>query len=705
MIVLKQIIPNNIRTSRRRCLDANSASKHGARATITRLLGLIALIVTFGLSACENDNIPADSYYTFTGETVGQFLTNRPEQYSEYVKILERAVLQTDGSGSKVMALLDSYGYYTSFAPANDAIQKYLEKYGLTEVEQMTDSAVRVIASMSVIASDKGNIYEAKNFTAKIADQNLYKKTIYIDPVVGESSYMVNSMAKIVERDLKAHNGVVHRVDSVLEPSDLTLLGFFDNYPEYSLFAEAVRLTAIYERVNSELEDLNYVPPVSMQNNSGNDMQDFPKRRFFYYTCFVTPNAVFAEAGINDIDSLKGYAKQWFKNTYELQAPAIYAAGNNEQYTNENNYMNRFVAYHFVDKKIDKADFTLPRNTYQRGYDKVLDYTETLAPGQTLCYASGLNTFESDDFEDRLQLNPSAAQVPLPNEERYRGWTRSARNGVLLSTKGMLESANGCFHELEGILTYPREDFRRQRMRLDYTALSPEFMSNAIRYIVRKGGGYGLPMGYLTNFWFNSSDTKILYLAPDGSNIQSPSNTGGTWNDFHGDELIVKGSFDFTVKLPPVPAGQYEIRIGYTVNGRRGCAQVYLGSSRDNMIAQGIPMDLTVPGTRLGWVADTRTDDDFESDKLLHANGAMKGPNSSNNSGGGGTLALRNQGDSGGEYAIRRVVGVINMEEDGNIYVRYRNATTSTTPEFMMDYIEICPSSIYDNPEAIEPRD
>ncbi len=125
-------------------------------------------------------------------------------------------------------------------------MQKYLEKYNLDNVSQMTDSAARVVAFMSVISSEGGQVYEAKNFAAKLPDQNLYRKTIYVTSNPDTRGYLINNMASI-ERDTLVHNGVIHRVDSVLEPSDLTLLGFFEEHPEYSLFAEAIELTAIYE--------------------------------------------------------------------------------------------------------------------------------------------------------------------------------------------------------------------------------------------------------------------------------------------------------------------------------------------------------------------------------------------------------------------------------------------------------------------------
>ena len=221
-------------------------------------------------------------------------------------------------------------------------------------------------------------------------------------------------------------------------------------------------------------------------------------------------------------------------------------------------------------------------------------------------------------------------------------------------------------------------------------------MNNAIRYQIKELNGYGIPNGYLTNFWTNTG-TRVLYM---GTIPTAPY--PGSWNEYQGDEFIIQGDYDFTLKLPPVPAGQYEVRLGYIGSEYRGYAQMYLGTSREAMMESGLPVDLTEEGERYGWVADEWTDADYATDKLLRLNGFMKAPNSSRSDAGYGIRSLREAGP--GFHALRCIVGTISLFTDGNIYLRVRNATT-TTPEFMLDYIEICPAMVYDNPDSPEPRD
>ena len=190
------------------------------------------------------------------------------------------------------------------------------------------------------------------------------------------------------------------------------VLDFLASRPEYSLFCELVRLTEVHKRLPAQPEDFSYEAPTGFRGRDDWTPADVPDHRFYGYTCFVEPNSVYEAAGIADVEGLKAYARDWFSETYANSAPDIYAAGNNENYLDSNNYLNRFVAYHFVNKRISQADFDEALWTYMPGYDKCLDYTETLAPGQTLCLAAGMNTFSDDSSTPRPTKCPLTISTP-----------------------------------------------------------------------------------------------------------------------------------------------------------------------------------------------------------------------------------------------------------------------------------------------------
>ncbi|MBP8776379.1 MAG: fasciclin domain-containing protein [Bacteroidaceae bacterium] len=662
---------------------------------------MLCLMLTSLFAACTNDSIGSDSAYTFTGETVTQYFESNPADYSLFLQVLNRAKLQTDGSGSTMAALLSTYGSFTCFAPDNEAMEAYLKKKGLTSVDQITDSAVNVIARMHCVSSPLNNIiYLTQNFTSKLPDLNMYQKSMYLE--AQDDSYILNSQAVITEKDIEVYNGVIQRINTVLEASDVKLLDFLKSEPKFSLFADLAEYTDIASRVYSQVEDLDYESTGNTEDISGGKTAIAPEHRYQYFTCFIETNDVFskqisladAKTKSDSINAVKVFAKDWFEKAYADDQETL-TKGLTEDWKDENNYLNRFVAYHFVNKKIDRTDFKNYGIGMASGYNKYTEYAESLAPNQLIQMSAGKYGNSIDANQNRLQLNPSVDQQPTTASlyANY-GWTRPKSDGVFLTETTSVETENGFFHPIDSILTFPRANFKRTRIRFDITSMFPEMMSNGYRCQYTNGKNVNFQSGYLTNITFNSVGTQFIYLNPQKS-ASYPY-----WSNVQGDEMTAWGAFDITLRLPPVPKGTYEIRYGFTVAGNRGCGQFYLGSSADNMNACGIPIDLTKSATSYGWVADTKGDEDYDNDRVFRARGWMKGPNSWISANGTNTTTLR-----GNNLALRRIVGTIDLQKDGSIYLRIRNATSYEQTMFMMDYLEICPASVYDNPEVSEPRD
>jgi hypothetical protein len=60
--------------------------------------------------------------------------------------------------------------------------------------------------------------------------------------------------------------------------------------------------------------------------------------------------------------------------------------------------------------------------------------------------------------------------------------------------------------------------------------------------------------------------------------------------------FYIIGKYEFTMKLPPVPAkGHYEVRFGVSSGSSyRSMCQVYFGDNTNYLPAAGIPMDLRI---------------------------------------------------------------------------------------------------------------
>ena len=92
------------------------------KLTFSKLLLVAVAILSF--ASCKEE-IDQSNRYTFTGETVADYLQNREDQLSSFTEILKKANLGTT-SASNILALLATYGNYTCFAPTNEAIERYL---------------------------------------------------------------------------------------------------------------------------------------------------------------------------------------------------------------------------------------------------------------------------------------------------------------------------------------------------------------------------------------------------------------------------------------------------------------------------------------------------------------------------------------------------------------------------------------------------
>ena len=432
-----------------------------------------------------------------------------------------------------------------------------------------------------------------------------------------------------------------------------------------------------------------------------------PEKCEMGYTVFAETDEVFKANGINGIDDLAKYAaEQYAACADEGSGWYDYARRNNievstgRDYENPWNVLNMFVRYHLVQYKV-------PWNKLVYDYNQVskvtlCEYYETMLPYTLikLTRNSGkrlLNRWTANNsLTDRVaELGTNAMHTVL-----FEGVELAGQNS-------QVAAANGYIHPLNGLLVYNADvpqGALNERLRFDDTSLLGEMMSNGIRGMTVAeikahvdGGDFSrvrFPSNYFDHLTvYNGDDTQLRYLAPDD----------GAWSNYEGDEFLCVGAYDFAMRLPPVPDGTYELRIGYTANGARGMLQFYLGRSNDQttMEALDIPLDMRfvpannsdgTPDTRTGWCLWTVTDDrGVESDNNMHNLGYMRGPLYYTLGPNGSTVARSNRED------LRRIIAKQNFEQ-GEYWLRFKTVLPDNTgAQFHLDYIEFCPENIYNN--------
>ena len=597
------------------------------------------MIVAAALSfvACNSDDIKDDAMYTFTGETAASFCQHTPELSRFY----EMLVATGDES------LLGIYGHFTLFPPTNTAIDAWLSERGqrwedLT-IEDMQkgvySSTIRTGAQEFLTTDFVGNA------TSLLSMQDRTIQISFVTNDKGQREILVNSIARIVSADNEVHNGVVHIVDHVIEPSEATFLQRLCQQPSLSIFARAFAASGFNDQM-SDLYDPNYTGP------AGFDSEDPSQGHYEHcklgWTVFAETDEVLHQAGliVTDSDTLSAverFAEKWYGTE---------ALG---RYTDERNPLHRFVAYHILNRQMNTGSMVYTGFACAPTYrSKAYEYYETMLPYRMIEVKAG----------PEINRQRNGHSVHLDNE---------ASN---------METMNGYIHVLRDLLVYDEDimtsDVMHKRIRFYFYSVPPQLTNNHIRwnwdYL---SNAHAFPQDFCGDYFKYNTGSTLTLWASDG------------WTNYQSDEMLIAGPmYDFTLRMLPVPPGNYEIRLGYRAENWRGIAQLFI----DGQIA-GIPVDLTIGyngaenDPRIGYVHDEDTSDDgIENDKMMRNHGYMKAPTSMYTGQEGGK-SLRDM-----SACLRIIIGQYLFQSYGPHYFRAKNMDDKGGGrQFHADYIEYIP--------------
>lgn len=598
-------------------------------------LNTILFLLVAALWSC-NENVKDDAYYTFTGNTVASYATSN-EGFSTFARLLKE-------TGTEV--LLSSYGHYTCFMPTDAAFEEFFRQQGKTYDSYTLDEKKNIVYDH--VIKSTGVDYTSSHFEeGSLAESSMNDDYITIsyktDTSGGGLTILVNKSIPITEKDIEVHNGVIHVIGGVINPSSDYLLNILQEEGDYSIFAEAFELTHLNDSTERIYDETYVCPSSTGEIKRGGNTFRVPLVKKFGYTLFAEPDVLLTQAGINSVTDLYDYAKKH----YDDDAPG--------DYTSRANALNKFVSYHLLDRQMSTNSFlyngvcTSPNSMKDRR-----EYYET-------------------QLENRLMEIKAGNKINTQKDGTYVG---------IDETRSNLSAVNGFVHCLSDILVYDEDvmtnDVLNKRIRFDFYNVPPELTNNNIRWnLVGIPGyaGYVITNDFCPRHLSFTDDTEITMWASDG------------WTNFEADELKLNGWYDFTLRMLPVPPGSYEVRIGYRQESWRGIAQLFVDGE-----IQGIPRDLRIAGSdpQVGWIADTGAPSDSENDKAMHNRGYMKAPASIWTQQGGGKT-LRDT-----ETCLRIVVGQFTWQEYGAHYLRGKNVY-SPSQEFHGDYIEIIPTSLLDS--------
>lgn len=548
-------------------------------------------------------------------------------------------------------------------------------------------------------------------------DQDSIDKA-YVDSVraefVKDSLYQDSLRIDSLKRDsIGRHHTVGYQIDSL---------------EQYTIFTAALKLTGLYDSLNV-YEIRQFELPANTYDINGYYQLYCPTTSRNGFTLFAETDSVMKANGINSLDDLTAYANRVYGNAdkwYDYLAEKGLKVSTGTDYTSPLNALNMFVAYHILKSAMPVDQLVYERNSkWMRAQvwnycndGQPYDYYETMLPHtlmkiwQPQPLTSAKSLYINRYVTNNTLTDEAASYGSAGMHVVVRQGVRIDRDSVGGVPQPNVQAYNGYIHSIQGMLVYdqfvPRGALH-ERMRFDFVSQLPEMNNNGWRFLsmteasALNGGGsssrLAFPNDYFENIRVFDGNTLLRY------------NIKGAYNAYMSDAMLGWGRgncLDLAVKLPALPSGEYEVRLGFSPMAYGGIVQFYLGDnpSDTTWIPYGIPFDLTIPkeDPRIGWTNYLEEEDlGIESDKKMRNLGYMRGPYSFKDHpeyGDEGVYSMR----SGTRNALfRKILGNMVIKQTDSKWLRIKNVTPEISDlRFLLDFIEFVPIDVVGNQAYME---
>lgn len=670
-------------------------------------VGVICALTGMATVSCS-DEPDDENFYTFTGEMMSDYFRNRPE-YSDFAYIVDQAGM-TD--------LLSAYGHYTCFLPSNKVVENYLNKKGLNSVKDLTREQCDTIARTHLV----NNMYATIDMNdGTLNTANMNKRYIQITHTVDKNDNSVvqlNRMSNIIFelKDDSVENGIIHPIDVLLENSNSSISDVLKANDRIRIFYEGLVATGLRDtliKTKDESYDGSKYGTYSYTSDFWREIAVAPEEKKYGFTVFVEPDDLyekkFKEYGIS---TSNGMVRALYDLACKIYDPVFAgdadykAAYGFDKITDRNNPLNMFMAYHILTRDVIGWNKLTPIEVHSGIVDGAIgikidkmnpcDWYETLMP------------------RTMMKLEQATVREYMGNSERGQRYINrrvddkfsidGSKIQPTVEADYLQDAPNGRYFYIDDIIAFSKDTQDKvlnDRIRMDFSTIFPEVMTMNMRLngdptkddesskadqTFKNGKNYWFPKGYLDNVTMEGNGV-LVYRRPH-------------WNfwSYEGDEFNLFGDYDFTFRLPPVPyEGEYQIRLGFCALDTRGVAQIYFDGK-----PQGIPVDMrkrlsdeTILGDQFGtkkW-ADMTDEEKAEDQKMLKNLGYYRGAYGGYHSSGS---TINEFVDNPRTYRLVLCTVHINPKKDHYIRVRCTSSSKlGNNNEFMMDYLEIVPKSVY----------
>lgn len=271
---------------------------------------ILLLLVT--CYSCD-DPYKDTMYMAYDLQPAGSYLQTRPEDLSEWIKVLKYADLFN--------AINQADDAFTVLAPTNAAVEAFYARKGVSSIEELGTVYARSLAQYHILTDSiqrddfvKGGALEPKTLSGDILE-------VTFDEDSGEggfNSVYINREAHVKEFAVPTANGVIYVLDDVLSPATETIYERLSGYENYRILCDALELTHWNEILNTV-------------SKTSEDLAGNKTEQRCYYTLLAVSDEVFQQAGVSTVAELAS------------------KLGAGTDYTSEENALNKYVAYHILE--------------------------------------------------------------------------------------------------------------------------------------------------------------------------------------------------------------------------------------------------------------------------------------------------------------------------------------------------------------------
>lgn len=272
------------------------------------------------LCAACNDPYDGDTYVVFDMQPAGTYLSNRSDDFSEWIHIMKYADLYN--------AVNQATQSFTLFVPNNAAVKEFYNRKGVSSIEDLGTEYARSLVSYHIVQ----DTISQEIFIEK--EGALAKRTVSDDVLMvsfgsaevgggGMQSVYLNNEAHVIEFANKVSNGYVYVLENTLTPlTESVYARISESGRPYTILKSAMDATGVGAELDVIYDDI--------VDDLGQTTQQ--KRN---YTLLAVSDDVFKEAGVNSLQDL------------------VQLLGAGSDYTNPENALYQYVAYHVLDGSYD----------------------------------------------------------------------------------------------------------------------------------------------------------------------------------------------------------------------------------------------------------------------------------------------------------------------------------------------------------------